>query len=47
MGIGWYMSFPIKKNLERQRLKREAKYAKLIGYTYMCASIVAIIIYKV
>ncbi len=46
-GIGWYMSFPRRTDLEKQRLKREAKWAKIIGYSYMIASIVAIIAYRV
>lgn len=46
-GIGWYMSFPRSKDLWQQRLKREAKYSKFIGYTYMMASLVAIIAYRV
>ena len=47
LGIGWYMGFPIRKSLERQKLKTEAKYAKFIGYSYICASIITIIVYKV
>lgn len=47
LGIGWYMSFPRSKDLEVQKLKREAKYSKFIGYSYMVASIIAIIAYKV
>lgn len=47
LGIGWYMSFPRSKDLEMQKLKREAKYSKLIGYTYIFGSILAIIAYKV
>jgi len=46
-GIGWYMSFPRSKDLDKQRLKREAKYSKFIGYSYMIASIVAIIAYRI
>ena len=46
-GIGWYMSFPRSKDLESQRLKIEAKYSKCIGYSYMVASIVAIIAYRI
>lgn len=46
-GIGWYMSFPRSTDLDKQRLKREAKWAKVIGYSYMIASIVAIIVYIV
>ena len=47
MGIGWYMCFPTRKKLEKQRLKIEAKYAKFIGYSYILAGILAIIVYKV
>ena len=47
MGIGWYMCCPMKKSLERQRLKKEAKYARFIGYSYIFGGIIAIIAYKV
>ena len=47
IGIGWYMGFPMKKSLENQQLKTEAKYARFVGYTYICAGIIAIIAYKV
>lgn len=46
VGIGWYMSFPKKKSLEEQKLIREAKYAKFIGYSYIIASIIAMIAYR-
>lgn len=46
-GIGWYMSFPRSKDLDKQRLQIEAKCSKFIGYSYMVASIIAIIAYRI
>ena len=47
IGIGCYMCLVTRKKLEKQRLKLEAKYAKFIGYSYILAGLLAIIIYKV
>lgn len=46
-GIGWYMGFSRSKVLEDQSLIREAKYSKCIGYSYMVASVLAIIVYRI
>lgn len=46
-GIGWYMGFPRSNNLTAQRLQKEARYSKYIGYTYMFGSVVAIIAYRI
>lgn len=46
-GIGWHMSFARSKDLIDQSLNREAKCAKFIGYSYMIASIVAVLLYRI
>ncbi len=46
-GIGWYMTFARSKDLVDQSLSVEARCAKYIGYTYMIASIIAVILYRI
>ena len=46
-GIGWYMTFARSNDLVDQSLKVEAKCAKVIGYSYMAASIIAVILYRI